>query len=178
MSDGTHPITRDSLNTSPIDVEDLSGTGAGPERQRLQVAGRLLAQVAEVLNTLPVGTEYGLLTRGIGAATEATIGNRFTGGKNTSAVQISASGDNTIYTPANGKTLTLFWIALGTPDTNSATVTAIVKLGSKVVYRWPLPPPGAFSHWEPVTASNPNDALIVNLSGAQTVQVNYTTTEA
>lgn len=108
-------------------------------------------------------------------ATETTVGNRFAGGKITSASVVSSSGDNTIHTPASGKTIVLFWVGLSSSQNNAAEVLVTVKLGSKVCYEWYLGNPGAFSHWEPIVADNANDALTVNLSlGGNNVAVDYT----
>lgn len=102
---------------------------------------------------------------------------RFSGSGTTSGVTISASGDNTIYTPSAGKSVRLRWIGLSASQNNSAEVLATVKLGTKVVYEWYLGNPGAFAHWESVAANNPGDALIVNLSAAASVAVSYTVEE-
>jgi hypothetical protein len=48
------------------DVEDLIGAGATPViRQRLQVTGAVLAEVARIMNIDPTGTEYALVVRPI-----------------------------------------------------------------------------------------------------------------
>ena len=43
-----------------LDSELLAG---GNHRERLQIAGALLAEIARVINTDPAGTDYGLLVR-------------------------------------------------------------------------------------------------------------------
>ena len=115
------------------------------------------------------------MTLPIGVATP--VAKRFGGGKTQGATLISASGDNTIATPATGKRLTLYWIFLSSSQDNASEVLALVKLGARVVYECYLGNPGAFAHWEPVTADAEGDALLVNLSGAASVAVNYTITE-
>lgn len=112
------------------------------------------------------------------AATEQTVGTRFAGAKHTSGTTITASGDTTIYTPASGKKLTLFWVFLSASQGNVNEALATVRLGAKVAYTVYLGAPGAFGHWEPILADNPNDPLIVNLSAAANVAVSFTTTEA
>lgn len=111
-------------------------------------------------------------------ASEVTLAhtkNRFAAGVRTpTAVQITGSGDNTIITPTAGKRLRVTWLGLSAPETG-AEVLAICKFGAAgaAVYRWNLGVPGAFAHWE--TVEGGTDApLIVNLSGARTVQVNVT----
>lgn len=113
-------------------------------------------------------------------ATEETVGNRFAPGERiTAATLVSSSGDNMIHTPTSGKKITLFWVGLSSSQNNAAEVLLTVKLGAKVCYQWYMGNPGAFSHWEPIVADNPNDALIVNLStGGNSVAVDYTYTEA
>lgn len=124
-----------------------------------------------VIATGPGGAELAL---------EETVGKRFSGGKNTAAAIASASGDTAIYTPAPGKTLTLYWVGLSSSQSNPGEALVTVRLGSKVVYEWFMGNPGAFSHWEPVTADNPDDPLIVALSSPQSpgIAVNFTTTES
>ena len=131
---------------------------------------------------LPSGSNtIGAITGQGGAplASESTIGKRFAGGKNTSATIISSIGNNIIYTPGTGKLLTLFWIFLSSRQDNTQEVVATVKLGSKIIYQCYMGNPGAFAHWEAISADNINDALIINLStGSQNIAVNYTTTES
>lgn len=101
--------------------------------------------------------------------------NRFTNtNATTNGTVISASGENTIYTPASGKKTRLKWLGLSASQNNTAEILATVKIGTKVVYQWYLGNPGAFAHWEEVDGSNANDPLIINLSGAQSVAVSYT----
>jgi hypothetical protein len=111
-------------------------------------------------------------------ATVAPLGNRFRSAvRATDAVTINAAGDNVIWTPAAGKILTVFWIALSAPSNNPGTNLVTVKIGNQVRYIWDMGAPGAFSHWEPISSGNPNDALVVNLASAYNVRVNYTHSE-
>ena len=65
MSDGLLPLNPATLPGGSVeDVEDLTGAGgAAVIRQRLQVTGALLAEIARVMNADPAGTEYGLVVR-------------------------------------------------------------------------------------------------------------------
>jgi hypothetical protein len=67
VSDGLLPLNPATIPGGQIeDVEDLIGAGATPViRQRLQVTGAILAEVARVMNIDPTGTEYGLVVRPI-----------------------------------------------------------------------------------------------------------------
>jgi hypothetical protein len=78
-------------------------------------------------------------------------------------------------TPAVGKRITLYWVALVTPEANTAEVLAEVVLAG-TPYSWYLGHPGAFMHWEPVVGAV-NEALSVTLSAAQKVAVSFTYTE-
>jgi hypothetical protein len=67
VSDGLLPLNPATVPGGQIeDVEDLIGAGATPViRQRLQVTGALLAEVARVMDADPTGTEYALVVRPI-----------------------------------------------------------------------------------------------------------------
>lgn len=67
MSDGLLPLNPATIPGGQVeDVEDLTGAGgAAVIRQRLQVTGAVLAEVARVQNTDPDGHEYALVTRDI-----------------------------------------------------------------------------------------------------------------
>jgi len=103
------------------------------------------------------------------------ISQRFAGGKTTESKVIEASGTNVLVTPAVGKRITLYWVALVTPEANTAEVLAEVVLAG-TPYSWYLGHPGAFMHWEPVVGAV-NEALSVTLSAAQKVAVSFTYTE-
>lgn len=133
-----------------------------------------LAGLPSTLATVAVGT----MPLPVGAATEDTVSKRFGGGKTQGAQAINTSGNNTILTPASGKKIRLYWLGLSTSQDNAAEVLALAKFttGGTPFYRWNLGAPGAFSHWEVVTGGT-DEALVINLSGAQTVQANYTYSE-
>lgn len=67
MSDGLLPLNPATIPGGQVeDVEDLVGAGATPViRQRLQIAGAILAEVSRVQNVPSDGSEYGLVTRPI-----------------------------------------------------------------------------------------------------------------
>lgn len=108
---------------------------------------------------------------------ERGLTNRFSGGKEAAAALVEAEGETTLQSPAAGKLLTLYWIALSSSQENAGEVLAVVKLGTKVLYEWYLGNPGAFMHWEPVKGAA-GDKLILKLSGSQKVAVSYTFTES
>lgn len=62
MSDSKVNIQEPGTTPRALDVEQLSGTLL---RERMQIAGALLAEVARVMNGAPVGTEYALVVRSI-----------------------------------------------------------------------------------------------------------------
>lgn len=104
------------------------------------------------------------------------VSQRFAGGKTTESKVIETNGENVLVTPAAGKAITLYWIALVTPEANTEEVKAEVKLGALVPYTWYLGKPGAFMHWEPVVGAV-NATLVVKLSAGQKVACSYTFTE-
>lgn len=105
------------------------------------------------------------------------ITRRFGGGKTTESSVIEAKGQNVLVTPASGRAITLYWIALETSEANAAEVLAEVKVGTKTPYTWFLGKPGAFMHWEPVTGEV-EGKLAVELSAAgNKVAVSYTYSE-
>lgn len=101
---------------------------------------------------------------------------RFAGGKTTESKVVETEGENVLASPASGKAITLYWIALTSSETNSAEVLAEVKLGSLVPYTWYLGKPWAFVHWEPVVGAE-NAKLVLKLSAAQKVACSFTYTE-
>lgn len=98
-------------------------------------------------------------------------------GSSTESALVTDVGDTTLYTPASGKTLRLIWIYCSSSQDNTAEVFVTIKLGSRSVYRAYLGVPGVFGHRETVDADAADDALIINLDAAQSVAVNWTTTE-
>lgn len=148
-----------SLRTVPSGIQTVTGSLAVVNEVRVTTTG-----------SLPV----------IDVAAEASLARRFDGNKITGALNVTAIGDTTVHTPASGKTITLFWVGLSASQSNAGEATVTVKLGAKVCYVWYLGNPGAFAHWEPITANNPNDALVVNLSTSASpgIAVNFTLSEA
>lgn len=113
-----------------------------------------------------------------GLAKDVTLSRRFAANsaRVTGAAQVTAIGSNTVYTPAAGKLVRLHWVGMSSSQNNAGETLAIVQLGSKVLYRWNLGNPGAFSHFE-IADGAVNSPLTVNLSAAYPVEMNYTVEE-
>ena len=103
------------------------------------------------------------------------ISQRFAGGKTTESEVIEAKGANVLVTPAAGKAITLYWVALVTPEANTEEVLAEIGF-AEPAYSWYLGKPGAFMHWEPIIGLS-NEKLQVVLSVAVKVAVSFTYTE-
>jgi hypothetical protein len=112
-----------------------------------------------------------------GSAHEASKGltNRFAGEKETEGFAVEAT--TTLKSPASGKRLTLYWIAVSSSQENPGEVLATVKLGTKKPYEWYLGNPGAFMHWEPIEGAV-GDKLVLELSGPQKVAGSFSYTES
>lgn len=67
MADGTniHEPVNGSLVETPIDTFEVSFNGVIRDRQRVALAGKTAASDVAVLNTGPLGAEYGVVTRPI-----------------------------------------------------------------------------------------------------------------
>jgi hypothetical protein len=93
------------------------------------------------------------------------------------ASSASSSGDNTIFTPGGGQSSRVYYLALSADGGNSADVTAIVKFGAggSAKYKVSLKPGSMFARnigaGKRYMQGAANEALIVNLSAAQTVHV-------
>jgi hypothetical protein len=102
---------------------------------------------------------------------------RFKGKGTTTEADITAA-TNTVYTPATGKKVRLKWVGAFTSQNNPGENIVTVRLGTQIVYKFPLGNPGIFAHWESVDAPNANDTLNVLLSSTSNpVQFNYTVEE-
>jgi hypothetical protein len=93
------------------------------------------------------------------------------------AVSASSAGNNTIHTPAGGQQIRLYYLCISADGANSADVTAIVKFaaGGNTLYQVSLK---AGAMWarnigagRKQLSGGTDNALIVNLSAAQTVYV-------
>jgi hypothetical protein len=75
VSDGLLPLNPATIPGGLVeDVEDLIGAGgAAVIRQRLQITGAILAEIARVMNTDPAGTEYGLVVRPVIARASSAV---------------------------------------------------------------------------------------------------------
>jgi hypothetical protein len=108
-----------------------------------------------------------------GLAKDATLLRRYGTHTATKAGLANSVGDNTLHTPAAGKRIRLYWLALSASQDNAAENLAIVKFGAAgaAVYRWRLGNPGAFVGGR--TVEGASDApLILNLSTADALDWN------
>ncbi len=106
-------------------------------------------------------------------AKDATLLRRY-GDHVTKAGLASDVGDNTLHTPASGKRVRLYWIALSTSQDNAAENLIQVKLtdaDGAVKYRWRMGNPGAFSGSRTIDG-NVDESLILNLANTQAVDWN------
>lgn len=93
------------------------------------------------------------------------------------ATTASSSGDNTIFTPGGGQSSRVYYISLSADGSNSADVTAIVKFGAggSAKYKVSLKAGAIFARnigaGKRYMQGAANEAVIVNLSAAQTVHV-------
>jgi hypothetical protein len=117
------------------DVEDLIGAGgAAVIRQRIQVTGALLAEIARVMNVDPTGVEYGLVTRPIQPRSSAAVVTQV----NASIVRVPLLAANPLRKQAmlqtapiiTGGTLSLFF---------GANLVATVVLAPGAYYELPEP---------------------------------------
>ena len=93
------------------------------------------------------------------------IVKRYEGGKTAVVASVAASGDTTIYTPATGKAIKLYWIyAMNDPD---QTTTPLIKIsiGTTELYR-----AYSIAHWE-IFEGAANEALKINLDKAGSVAI-------
>lgn len=63
MTDTTIPVQNPATTDSNLDAEGLTVSSVAVKRERMQVTGAAAAEIARVINALPVGTEYALVTR-------------------------------------------------------------------------------------------------------------------
>lgn len=92
-------------------------------------------------------------------ATEATIAERYGGGKSAATATLTASGDNTVIAaPGVGSQIKLYWVsAITDPDQSTSPLIIVKASGGTEYYRV-----YAVAHWEPFLLPD-NEALIVNL---------------
>lgn len=84
------------------------------------------------------------------------------------AVTFNTSGLHEVHACPLGQRLKLLWIGLATNDMTNLVIVEVL-IGAAVIYRWPV---GAFAHGM-VRLGDVDEDLSVNLSGNQTVYVNY-----
>jgi hypothetical protein len=108
-----------------------------------------------------------------GLAKDATLLRRY-GDHVTKAGLVNTTGDNTLHTPAAGKRIRLYWIALSTSQDNTAENLIQVKLtdaDGTVKYRWRMGNPGAFVGGRTIEG-NVDEPLILNLATTDGVDWN------
>lgn len=140
-----------------LEPSDLS-TLATAIKQDTQIAAEQAIQAA-VEGTLSTQEQNPIA----GYALDATVGNRYSGGKTTVTATVTASGDTTVLSPALGNAIRLYWVsAINDPDEASSPLI-IIKIGSTELYRV-----FAVAHWE-VFEGVADEDLVVNLSGTGSV---------
>lgn len=63
MTDTTIPVQNPAVTDSSLDAEGLTVSAVAVKRERMQLAGAAAAEIARIINALPVGTEYAVVTR-------------------------------------------------------------------------------------------------------------------
>lgn len=135
-------------------------------------------QILQIKDDLGNTVDLGVLTpestvaiRAFDESVHGTLSNKF-GASLGSGTVFSTSGNHDVVTPTPGKSIRLRWIALATSADNGGEVVVTVKIGTSVLYQWPLGAPGAFAHGS-VREGGADEKLIVNLSASYPVFVNY-----
>ena len=107
---------------------------------------------------------------------ERGLTNRFAGQKETYSF-VCNEENQSLWTPAAGKQITLYWVALNTPESNTAEVKAVVELQPWEPYAWYLGAPGAFMHWEPIVGAVGSELKLKLSVAGQSVIINFTISE-
>lgn len=103
--------------------------------------------------------------RATGEHEQYMTSDRWSGGKTAKTANVTASGDTTIWTPASGKKLRVFWVsAINDPD-QSQSPKIILKFGTNEIYRG-----YAIAHWE-IFDGAVDQALVCNLDQAGDVAI-------
>jgi hypothetical protein len=108
-----------------------------------------------------------------GLAKDATLLRRY-GDHVTKAGFANTPGDNTLHTPAAGKRIRLYWIALSSSQDNAAENLIQVKLtdaDGTVKYRWRMGNPGAFAGSRTIDG-NADELLVLNLANTNGIDWN------
>jgi len=139
-----------------IDEESLTVSGQTVRRQRIEVCGAAAAEIARILNTAPVGTEYSLVVRPITVSSTFTTGRK--SGIGTTPVQVTTSS----VTAING-------VQIKAADTNTDKVyvgiSGVTADTADATDGYPLAPGDALL----VPVSNANAVYVVASSGSQKV---------
>lgn len=152
MPDGTISVLQSSPSDRLVDNKVVTNdVGTSVYRQKVDLGS----------DSVGIAKDSSL----VGVAQDATnlpIRNRFAPSTG-NAVEVTASGDTIIYTPAAGKRIRLKWIGLSSHPTGAAAVKVQMKFnpGGTAFYEWYMGAPGAFAHGV-VRESAVNDVLYVN----------------
>jgi hypothetical protein len=184
--DATVALVKASVDLVKTAVDELkTAVTDGTLRGTVMVSGPVdtgLAPLTDAqLRATPVAVDGTVLVANptadpeTGLAKDVTVGRRFAASPTrlTRATTVSTIGDTMLVEASAAQKVRLYWIGLATPETNGAAIVAQIKIGSTIIYDWPLGAPGAFAHFEIVDGALDED-LVINLSGAQPVKVNYT----
>lgn len=129
MSDALLPLSPASPGGQIEDVEDLIGALATlVVRQRVQIAGAVLAEIARVTNSSPVGTEYGLVVRPIApAAATSTVTNVASSAVNVQLLAANSGRKKACF--LNRATTGVLYLKLGTVATTGSSTVALLPGG-------------------------------------------------
>lgn len=85
MSDTFIALDEPAVTDKKLDAENVDGGSPPLIRERVQVTGAALAEIARVVNGAPAATDYGLVTRGFGFPTTS-------GGHPTTSAHVVGAG--------------------------------------------------------------------------------------
>jgi len=123
---------------------------------------------------LPAGTNV------IGGVTEATMDTRWgnatnigTGAQGSSKL-LAASGDTTVYTPAdNTKKIRIRWFQIVASSNNTGPILVTVKFTATILWQFYLAPGAVWQRTAYRNSPNVNDTLVVNMDTSQSAAANY-----
>lgn len=129
MADALLPLSPASPGGQIEDVEDLIGALATlVVRQRVQIAGALLAEIARVTNTSPTGAEYALVVRPIvPQAATSTVTNVASNIANTQLLAANSLRKKACF--QNLATTGVLFLKLGTVATTTGDCTVRILPG-------------------------------------------------
>lgn len=168
---GTLVLGDDGTNIQSVKVDTSGVLAVQDNGSSLTVDGSV--GVTNFPSTYPVTDNSGSLTVDIPDVTTLA-----------KAVTASASGDTTVHTPTASNRVKLGYICLSADGANSADVTVLVKFtaGGTTLYKLSLKAGAIWARnigaGQRYLDGGVNNALIVNLSTAQTVNVSIEYTES